>query len=983
MSIRKELPDTIPGGSDTSALSPAELVDYLPGAATGNFPPGAITQPEDIAADLAHPLQVVNELQDTLAADTLATANPLFDAVEQIQANLIGGAANDIDDINKLVDKLAGKLHSQAVHSMYDVYGKIQDLGFPLPTPEQIATGIATGDYLGSLMTNPTTDTLPVAPPFVPITPNNPTLPLQQPDMPTQPHCPPGFIALPDGSCLDRFNNSSGGTLTQNPVTGEIGIAFCPVGTTFVPPGTLGLDSHQYPYGRCVASSSTGFDTTTPRCGYSGDYDIPPTRYSDGADISGGMMTGHDVYIQLAGGEPPMRQAHWRLSLQGSAGQSPISYEFYAPDGAIVGSYGRRIVYSNAIAGGLGALTCLEKLGTVEDGSSGQTTTGATCPIPPKLDCGVPGFQAPVLGIANDGTCISFEKMLEKLTSTVVDFGQFLSVGTEKIELGSVAKTVVSAVLGSESPILPSIVKRLGEWIKKTAEASAKEAACDPVKLVPVAINAALWKFIGQWFGIVPQALTATLQQAENLTCQYALPDQQSVDSAYLAGEIDKELFDCWTKINGNILQAAEKGIDTRRERPTAQQVSQLFRKGYLSQDQFDKRMRERGVMRAEDKEAIHNLTVDWPSLSDLTPMLVRDVWDETTIDWTQADALFNDKYAGNAKKYFDAIGVTRDVAKYYWRAHFHLPSYTMATEMIHRYRNLDPNDPLYMDVEKMKKLLIQDDWSPEWIDRMIGISFKTLTRVDTRRSYELRTITDDELKDQLRFIGYDDRAVDLMFKYWKRQRELRDIKAGGYPTVKALVTQYANCEINHDQFTFILRKIAENQDQYDNAIDAAENARTTESNKRTIAGVRWQFTRGLITEGEATAQLASNGIDPTCVPSIVKLMKQRQQKQPKQLTAGKLCDMREYGIISSDEMINALIRTGWSPIDAARITNECSARLTDKAMRKAQAEANRIAREAKAAAKEEAKRLRDSECGPAPCPANRQIPSTNGAAGQ
>jgi hypothetical protein len=306
-----------------------------------------------------------------------------------------------------------------------------------------------------------------------------------------------------------------------------------------------------------------------------------------------------------------------------------------------------------------------------------------------------------------------------------------------------------------------------------------------------------------------------------------------------------------------------------------------------------------------------------------------------------------------------------------------------MASEMYHRYRNLDPNDPLHTDKKKVEALLIQDDWDPNWTERMLAITFRPMRLIDLRNSYDMRTISDEDLQERLQWLGYDDKTIQLTFTYWQRRRDIRDAQKAGFPSVKTLVKQYANCYVDPSTFRLVLSRIVETPEQEQLAVEYAEIARETEANRRTISGVEWQYRRGLISEAEATEHLSRGGIDPTCIPTLVELWKQRIAKTPKQLTASQLCKMREYAIITTEEMVMALVRAGWSPLDAQRITAECTARLTDKAMRKANAEANRIAREMRRIEREERRRQRLLECGEPPCPANRSTPSQNGQGGQ
>jgi hypothetical protein len=602
-----------------------------------------------------------------------------------------------------------------------------------------------------------------------------------------------------------------------------------------------------------------------------------------------------------------------------------------------------------------------------------RAVSAATCYTSPTF----PDIPATV---ASDDYCKTLRDFSEGFIAAPSHFADFIAVKSAGSNESTIGRAVARALTGNDGPIIASTINSLGKWLQDAFNFVVKSVTCNRVALAPIATVHAIIKFLNQWFAVAPQAALQTMQQAENMTCQTKMPDQPSADKAYLSDVIDKDLWECWTKINGDVVAAAEKGLETLRTRPTSEQVSKLFRRKQLTKDEFETRMRQNGVLHDKDRDAIHNLTQDWPSLSDLTPWIVRDVFDETTIDWTEVDRLFEDKYTEESRKYFDAIGLTKDIVKYYWRAHFHLPSFTMASEMYHRFRNLPEGDPLRTDLKKVKALLIQDDWHPDWIERMLAITFRPMRLIDIRTAYDMRILDDEQLKEKLQILGYSDKDVETTFAQWQRRRDIRDAKQGGFPSVKQLIKQYANCEIDDHTFRYQLSFVVETPEQEQKAVEAAQIARESESNRRTIAGISYQYRRGLIDEGEANAALSQQGIDPGCIPSLVAQMRQRAQKQPKQVAAGSLCKMLEQGIINASEFVNALLRIGYTPIDADRIMRSCVVGLTQREMRAARTEAERLARERKAADKEAARLQRLRECGPPPCPKNRQTVGQNGA---
>lgn len=129
-------------------------------------------------------------------------------------------------------------------------------------------------------------------------------------------------------------------------------------------------------------------------------------------------------------------------------------------------------------------------------------------------------------------------------------------------------------------------------------------------------------------------------------------------------------------------------------------------------------------------------------------PQWIRDVVGESDI--TLADAV---RYAT----------LDPEVLRWYWRAHWELPSPTMGYEMLHRG---------VIDEDELTDLLRIADFAPFWIPKMIAISYVPYTRVDARRMYEEGILDDDAYLTSLKDLGYDDERANNMLE-WTRLRKL------------------------------------------------------------------------------------------------------------------------------------------------------------------------------------------------------------------
>ena len=127
------------------------------------------------------------------------------------------------------------------------------------------------------------------------------------------------------------------------------------------------------------------------------------------------------------------------------------------------------------------------------------------------------------------------------------------------------------------------------------------------------------------------------------------------------------------------------------------------------------------------------------PPATDVIRWAAREVFDKDLREHFQIDKDFPDEFLEWAQK----VGMTGDVARNYWAAHWELPSFTNIIEMWHRGFIKEP------DVDEFFKEL---DMVPYWRELLKKIAFMPFTRVDTRRMYQVGVLEDKDV-----FMAYSD----------------------------------------------------------------------------------------------------------------------------------------------------------------------------------------------------------------------------------
>jgi hypothetical protein len=144
-----------------------------------------------------------------------------------------------------------------------------------------------------------------------------------------------------------------------------------------------------------------------------------------------------------------------------------------------------------------------------------------------------------------------------------------------------------------------------------------------------------------------------------------------------------------------------------------------------------------------------------YPSPQDIITWLAREVYEPEKI---QQFGLLED-YDKIDKVPLYKARLTDEQIKNYWVAHWQHPSYTQMAEMYHR------------DIIDKKTFY---DWfalveiPPYWREKLMTLTERPLTRVDTRRAFEMGAITKDQMRAELEAFGYRGERLNAMVQFYE-----------------------------------------------------------------------------------------------------------------------------------------------------------------------------------------------------------------------
>jgi len=221
----------------------------------------------------------------------------------------------------------------------------------------------------------------------------------------------------------------------------------------------------------------------------------------------------------------------------------------------------------------------------------------------------------------------------------------------------------------------------------------------------------------------------------------------------------------------------------------------------------------------AYNADMLLKLSENYPGLSDIISMAVREAWNDSVAQKWGYDDDFPSIVADYAKK----LGYNPDWAKRYWRAHWELPSVTMGIDMVQRE---------VITQDEFINLLKIADYPSEWRKRIAQVIYQPYTRVDARRMYKLGVLSYDDLVREYKHLGYDEahaRALaDFTVKYEddqgnNKQDQYRNL------TVSLLQKAYSKNLISKDEFESRLSDLRYAPDEAKIIVDLTDLSKTVD----------------------------------------------------------------------------------------------------------------------------------------------------------
>ena len=293
---------------------------------------------------------------------------------------------------------------------------------------------------------------------------------------------------------------------------------------------------------------------------------------------------------------------------------------------------------------------------------------------------------------------------------------------------------------------------------------------------------------------------------------------------------------------------------------PSLTELLVLVNRGEYEDWQAENSLKKQGFD-GETATKLLQLRHFYPGPSDLVSLAGREAFEPESITKFNLDMDFNLLDMDVFKK----AGVSEEIAKWYWVAHWNNPSLNQVFEMIHRQVEITPGNAWSTDdLDTYYKLA---DINPFFGDMLRQIAYRVPTRVDTRRMFEMGVIDKGQVKKNYLGMGYDETNADFLTAFAEKLKD----RFGRELSRTQVEKLYSLGQIDDDDFDryLVLLDYSEEearQIRYLKDVDLEEDKL-----KAFIDRVEYQYKRGLITREQASSELSDESFISVKVTQLLR----------------------------------------------------------------------------------------------------------------
>ena len=411
------------------------------------------------------------------------------------------------------------------------------------------------------------------------------------------------------------------------------------------------------------------------------------------------------------------------------------------------------------------------------------------------------------------------------------------------------------------------------------------------------------------------------------------LPGIPDLQGLFRKGAISEEIFRCLVRANGSYDSWQMKIAESSTLVPSLYDIIRLYRGKKIGGNEFEYYANLNGLKISTpqgktDIATFLEATRAIPGVADLVRMMVRDAADNTIALKYETDSGFDKKFAGQLEEWSEQQGVDPEIMKYYWRAHWEIPSNTQLFDMLHKLR---PNRRvgavpanIVTTADDVKQAIQVNDLTPYWVDRVMSTSYSSLTRIDAQRAFFIEAITEDQLFDAYMDLGYDASNAQVLVDFTKELKRKRDAGLPGADKPTNIISQLKKYVISETNAYDRLIATGMKPQQAKQAVANSVRDRKEEARARCLKEAQRRFFRAEYDLLKYKSVVMQLGIPQENIEALVNETACLYDSRGKEINAGALCKAFKQNIIAADQFQARLRLIGYDRDEAFIIAESC-----------------------------------------------------------
>lgn len=284
------------------------------------------------------------------------------------------------------------------------------------------------------------------------------------------------------------------------------------------------------------------------------------------------------------------------------------------------------------------------------------------------------------------------------------------------------------------------------------------------------------------------------------------------------------------------------------------------------------------------------------PPVADIITMAVREAF---TPEIAQRFGQYED-FPPEFEQWAAKKGLSAEWSKRYWAAHWSLPSPLQGFEMLHRG---------LIDQSELDMLLRALDIMPFWREKLTGIAYRRLSRVDIRRMYGLGVLTEREVLDSYLELGYNDRDAERMALFTVKQIIASQSKFSS----SDVITAFSKYMINASEAHSLLASVGVKPENISYIISTAEYKREWTLTEERITAIKNLYKKGVYNPDKARGELLKLDLPTERVDILMEQWYIDEKDKPTRFwTTAQVLSFAKEGLITQARAIKELTGIGY-----------------------------------------------------------------------